>query len=104
MNAQNARLFLPLVQAVMDGKTIEFDRNFGKSKPDWTAIHAPDFCHAPELYRIKPEPPKPREFRMWVHENGSTAIPSARDERLPQRSIDSGWVEIKVREVLPETP
>ena len=43
---------------------------------------------------------EPREFRLWVNERGNTALPLRAGDKLPQRSIDAGWSEIRVREIL----
>jgi len=58
MNAQNAHEFLPLVQAIADGKIIQ--ENFLGS---WVDLENPSFSMGIEFYRIKPEP---RTFEMWL--------------------------------------
>ena len=101
MNAQNAAQFLPLVQALADGKTIQLNGHRG-----WEDVKPPDnigFNFPVEKYRIKPEPPKPREYRLWVTSYGH-AVMAHHDNSLNERSADAGWSEIIVREVLPETP
>jgi len=55
MNKENAHLYLPLVQALADGKTIEFSRS-GAGWIDVVDIVDATFEHAPSRYRIKPEP------------------------------------------------
>ena len=52
MNKSNAHLFLPLVQALAEGKTIQVKLDTG----EWLDAIAPAFNHSPEYYRIKPEP------------------------------------------------
>ena len=60
MNRENAAAFLPLVQALADGKTIQY-HHFVKG---WIDSNNPSFDGArPEWYRIKPEP---REWRGEV--------------------------------------
>ena len=67
MNKNNAKEFLPLVQALADGKTIQ---GFFEPTAEWRDLTSPDFSNwPPEKFRIKPEPPKPREWNMW-EENG----------------------------------
>lgn len=51
MNKDNAHLYLPLVQALADGKTIE--HNFGGV---WGELNEFEFDSPPQSYRIKPEP------------------------------------------------
>lgn len=64
MNKDTARDYLPLVQALADGKVIQYkfqkcDHSYG-----WMDLEsAVDFCMPAEFYRIKPEP---RE--VWVNE------------------------------------
>ena len=57
MNKENAHLYLPLVQALADGKTIEILAN-RKGCEDWEEVlDFTFFCScAPDCYRIKPEP------------------------------------------------
>ena len=43
---------------------------------------------------------EPREWRLWVGPNGDTAVPARGADKLQQRSIDAGWVEIRVREII----
>jgi hypothetical protein len=51
MNKQNAHQYLPLVQALSEGKTIQ------RSISDqWIDGENFDFSFPPESYRIKPEP------------------------------------------------
>lgn len=53
MNKYTAAAYLPFVQALIDGKTIERRTN----RPSgWTPQACPDFILPPEDYRIKPEP------------------------------------------------
>ena len=49
-----------------------------------------------DLFEVR----EPREFRLWVATNGDTAVPIHSTDTLPQRSIDGGWTEIRVREII----
>lgn len=52
MNANNAKDYLPLVQALADGLVIQ-----GKMQNDvWVDCVEPSFLSHHDLYRIKPEP------------------------------------------------
>jgi len=52
MNKDNARDYLPLVQALAEGKTIQlFSDGDG-----WEDVRSPSFDKPAKLYRIKPEP------------------------------------------------
>ena len=54
MNASNAKDYLPLVQALAEGKTIQkFSDGDG-----WEDVRSPSFECPAKLYRIKPEPKK----------------------------------------------
>ena len=57
MNQQNAHLYLPLIQALAEGKTIQHRHN---PNHEWFNNDAPTFQAEPESYRIKPEP------REWI--------------------------------------
>ena len=56
MNAQNAKEFLPLVQAMAYGKKIQVECG-----GEWRDESNPYFDLPPERYRVKPEPQ-----RLWV--------------------------------------
>lgn len=51
MNKDNAKQFLPLVQALAEGKEIQVN-----DKAQWVTITTPTFTREPEHYRIKPDP------------------------------------------------
>ena len=53
MTKENAHLFLPLVQALADGKTIEMHQ---RKSCSWIGMPELDFSFPPDKYRIKPEP------------------------------------------------
>jgi hypothetical protein len=57
MTKENAHLYLPLIQAVAEGKTIEIFAN-RKGYEDWEEVDDFNFfcCCSPGTYRIKPEP------------------------------------------------
>jgi hypothetical protein len=59
MNKENAHLYLPLVQALADGKTIQHSPYDGR----WDDVEILSFCSEPKYYRIKPEP---RMFEAFV--------------------------------------
>ena len=66
MNKENAKDFLPLVQALADGKTIQI--NVGtETFPEWIATSKYGFGKPLSHYRIKPEP-KPPKWREWKPE------------------------------------
>ena len=54
MNKDNAKDYLPLVQALAEGKTIEYR----DSDDAWIDCESPTFNQHSSRYRIKPEPKK----------------------------------------------
>ncbi|MDA5337840.1 hypothetical protein LRM36_05355 [Stenotrophomonas maltophilia] len=63
MNKDNAKDYLPLVQALAEGKVIQmFD---GKN---WEDLEDVAFSYELSNYRVKPEP---REVVLTAYENGS---------------------------------
>ena len=86
MNAENAHDFIPLLQALGDGKIIQEDF-FG----EWSDLSDEiSFNMKPEFYRIKPEP---RTFEMWLSSGGLMypweAFPSAQPgmERITVQEV-----------------
>lgn len=61
MNATNAKDYLPLVQALAEGKTIEYR----DSDDAWIDCELPTFNQHPSRYRIKPEPKK-QSYRVGL--------------------------------------
>jgi hypothetical protein len=55
MNKQNAHQYLTLVQALAEGKTIQY-----RASTKWNDMIDLEFVDPPERYRIKPEP------REWL--------------------------------------
>lgn len=88
MNKENAHEFLPLVQALADGKIIQYN-----SYGEWYDIDEIEFCRYDDssYYRIKPEP---RTFEMYINEKG-VMYPVA--DYLPTNVV---FKRITVREVL----
>ena len=64
MNAQNAREYMPLVQAVANGLTIQCN-----DRGEWVDVESLyTDVYGPDEYRIKP---KPRTFDLWLdHDTG----------------------------------
>lgn len=58
MNKDNAHQYLPFVQALAEGRTIQEQFICG-----WCDRDDPNFTRPPEFYRVKPEP-----RRIWVKE------------------------------------
>ena len=98
MNRENAAAFLPLVQALADGKTIQY---FSPIREAWEDAESLAFDSPPESYRIKPEP---REWggkvkgRSW-HDNKETAKFSIEIECSKESMPEMGTL-FRVREIL----
>lgn len=94
MNKDNAKDYLPLVQALAEGKVVQINTADG-----WEDLTAEiSLCFAPDQYRIKPEP---RE--LWVvidNDNDGTHI-GFLSEHAAIRDVGSRGVEIRrYREVI----
>ena len=87
MNAQNAKEFLPLAQALADGKTLQYKRDSWVDAEELDTIY-----HVAREYRIKP---KPRTFKLYIIDtaNGETVMTT-------HPTFDSRWKQITVQEVL----
>ena len=70
MNKQTAQQYLPLIQALAEGKTLQYKDSLNNKWLDATDL---SFALAPERYRIKPEPIK-QEFYYIVHKNSTPHI------------------------------
>lgn len=92
MNQQNAREYMPLVQAMADGKTIQYN-----DEGDWmdTTELMTRAC-TPECYRIKPEP---RTFDVWRNEKTKRVL-AVEDGDHDKDDGFSDWERITVMEVL----
>ena len=67
MNQQNAHEWLPLIQAMADGKTIQFLDDGPTPGGDWFDVQDLDMTYEPDDFRIKSEP---RTFHMWLASSG----------------------------------
>lgn len=89
MNKDNAHEYLPLVQAIADGKIVQVqggDGNWYNSK----LINIP-----PRRYRIKPEP---RTFEAYV--NTTTGVITDGDNHKFVQNSEYDWERITVQEVV----
>ena len=92
MNKTNAHLYLPLVQALAEGKTIE-----KKLREDlWAPISEIEFLSGSENYRIKPEP-KTAWYLVAESTLGLMLCNNERDESLiRQNSGFKRWLTERV--------
>lgn len=92
MNKENAYQYLPLVQALVNGKTIQIKNDSCETEcwQDFEDVDQIQFCEDPSRYRIKP---RTRTFQLWINrDSGST--------RSHQPADKLEWERITVREVL----
>lgn len=80
MNKTNDHLYLPLVQALAEGKEIEMIGSSG-----WVTLQDFVMLEAPYQYRIKPEP-KTAWYRVAETTLGLIVSNNARDEPLIEYS------------------
>lgn len=86
MNAQNAKDYLPLIQAMANGSVIQF-----KEECLWIDVEEVVWIASPDRYRIKP---KPRDFWIILGEGDYKAVYDA------PLNPGSGQQVIHTREVL----
>ena len=99
MNKKNAHLFLPLVQALVDGKTIQYN----PCDTGWADIAELNFYESPEHYRIKPEP---REWWARVTTEGNQSylpgeiVGGDLSKWRGRPDASDKWEYVRVREIL----
>lgn len=91
MNKNTAKDYLPLVQALADGKTIQL-----QSGNSWLDIEETKFNYDPSEYRIKPEP---REKWFNRYENGVENGPYSTLQNA-LFAANSGATQVRYREVI----
>ena len=92
MNKDNAHLYLPLVQALADGRVIQSVDSDG----EWFDMSDPQFCSKPDRYRIKPEP---REWWAVVTPKGSIWATHCLETFAQNCAQATGYQVVHVREV-----
>lgn len=101
MNQDQAKAWLPLIQAVAEGKTIQV--NIGTyNQPKWQDTEYFNFaCHV-EAHRIKPEPKK-AWYRVALFRNGTkTAELEPEVRRWSDNPNFIRWLTDKIEYELPE--
>ena len=98
MNRDNAHLYLPLVQALAEGKTIQYSN---KNYPHYAWKTLDDFTldGEPDCYRIKPEP-KTAWYRVAETTLGLMLCNNERDESLIEHNPGfKRWLDTVTYEV-----
>ncbi len=92
MNASNANLYLPLVKALAEGKTIQCRtscKGSGVDSNGWfDMVGDLLFDTPPDFYRIKPEPK-----RWWIRWDSSDMCGSATN-RMPHQHELHSFIEV----------
>lgn len=95
---------IDVVTAHRDGKQIQFREITEKHDRDWLDIDDPTFRFHDCVYRVKPEPPKPREWWLGFHKDLTAVGESTYGCIRVYPNQPEGWCTgeiIHVREVLP---
>ncbi len=93
MNKGNAKDYLPLVQALADGKKIQWLNTYGI----WEDSEELSTSWIPGSYRIKPE-----SREIWVNRSnaGILAYEWFLDKETAEHDIRPGWTPVCFREVI----
>ena len=94
MTKETVKEFLPLVQALVEGKTIQF-----KASDEWTDCADTSFAYPASFYRIKPEPKEWFEARMH-HYCLPTKFPTLADAQDFARGGNGHYAIVHCKEVL----
>lgn len=94
MNKDNAKDYLPLVQALADGKQIQSQLGL---RLEWRDTNHPDFSMSPEQYRIKPEP---KEIWMNRYPNGAHFGPFDSKQDAHWGRANDTAIQVCFREVI----
>lgn len=100
MNKENAKDYLPLVQALADGKVIQYQYKRADLSSDWMDLESDvSFDQPAERYRIKPEP---REIWANRYPDGyeSLADYASKDEAIAKDHTKGRATQVRYREVL----
>lgn len=97
MNKDNAKDYLPLVQALAEGRVIETRMDVSSGAIQWVDMGGADFCYPSDCYRIKPEP---REVWINRHISGRISCVAHDSEAEASAGIDDQFTPVRFREVL----
>lgn len=108
MNKDNARDYLPLVQALAEGKTIQVKiHNFEGNFLHWEDEDNPTWRVPAEHYRIKPEPKKGwYRVALWSGTLGcrmvTLAISDYEEKQCEDQRDFVRWITDRIEYTLPE--
>lgn len=92
MNKENAKDYLPLVQALAEGKAIQVRGSNG-----WNELANYDFTSPPDHYRIKPEP---REVWVNYYPGRDISVGCYQTKELAAKWAADGAIQTLHREVI----
>lgn len=99
MNKDTARDYLPLVQALSEGKVIQYKYQKSDKSYEWMDLESSvDFCMPADFYRIKPEP---RE--VWINRfpDGHDGLTWYETEEAAHRAYGRVCaIQVRYREVI----
>lgn len=110
MNKDNARDYLPLVQALAEGKTIQHCKVSGEASTDyWQDCIAPTFRDKASRYRIKPEQKKMYfvriaqvKPRLFWHSKVGVVKSNVEEQVLSEMPNFVRWLTDRIEYELPE--
>ena len=98
MNKDTAKNYLPLVQALADGKVIQGFYRKSDSSGAWLDLEGSIVFDAPaDQYRIKPEP---KEIWMNRYPNGVESGPYDSEQEAHRLRANDTSVSVRYREVI----
>lgn len=97
MTPITAKLLLPIIQAMADGKEIQTKIVRTDGSHQWVTQHCLDFTGKPENYRIKPEPKE-----IWVNEYANTGVAAhtSKDAAVRNAGVAATRKAVRYREVI----
>jgi len=100
INKNNVAEYLPFIQALEEGKTIEVNTGFGENDERWVEISSLNFDRAPRRYRIKAEPPPPREIWGNIYGKGPIYVHPSKDAAIANANLGVVRKAVHFREVI----
>lgn len=97
MNKDNAKDYLPLVQALAEGKVVQQVFEFCNGEFRWSDVSELDTSLPADAYRIKPEP---REIWVNRHEDAGLGYNFYTSKEAAADGIRHGWEPVCFREVI----
>lgn len=97
MNKYNVKDFLPLVQALAEGKEIQQVFEFCNGEFRWSNVSKLDTSLPADAYRVRPEP---REIWLNRHIDGRNSDVAYESKARAAVGLMDGWSPVLYREVI----